>query len=257
MYLVVSYPKSGATWFQFLMYHCYNQNFDTSKDIAQFYPPVRNLRQIRKNKVDKAISFAKSHDLPSQLNLTALKPKAIIYLLRNPLDVLASKINHHTNEGSLRLRFSSFKNKYINQQLLAEENYEIGSWNFHTRQWLTESHPYKIHLVKYEELIKNPFEQLSSLNLELNMELTKKEIERAVNKSSFESMKTIEKKEINKRIGGLFYSPKRYFTAKFLKTSFVNKGKVNNYRAVLRTEHVKRAKEAFRFPIEMINYSEL
>ena len=257
MYLVVSYPKSGATWFQFLMFHCYNEKFETSKDIARFYPPLKNIRQIRKNKQEKAISFAKAHELPSELNLRSINPKAIIYILRNPFDVLASKINHHTNEGSLRLRFRSFKNKYINQQLLAEENYEVGSWNYHTRQWLTEIHPYKIHLIKYEDLIKNPFEQLSRLNLELNMELSRNELARAVNKSSFESMKTIEKKEITKRIDGLFYSPKRYYTAKFLKTSFVNKGKVNNYKAVLETVHVKRAKEVFRFPIEMTKYSEL
>ncbi len=245
MYLVVSYPKSGATWFQFLMYFCFHDSFISSEDIVQFYPPIINRSLVNKNKQNRSVFFAKSHQLPHELNLKDKDIKGIIYLFRNPYDVLASKVNHHINEGSLRLKFKHYRERFINQELKAEEHNLKTSWTYHINSWLNLTYTNKICYVQYESLIQDPLIVLSRLNNELNFDITSEDINRSISNSSLRQMKKIEKEEITNKTKGLFYSPKRRLTAKFFKTSFINKGKVNSHKEVLSPVVQKKAHEIF------------
>jgi len=232
MYLVVSYPKSGATWFQFLMYFAHHHSFETTQDIIDFYPPVLNRKQIIQNQKDRAISFVKSHKLPKHTDFKSLKPKAIIYLLRNPYDVLASKINHHINEGSIRLILNVFKTKYLIKELQYEGEKRITSWTRHINEWLLVEPPFPLHIVHYEDLINQPYAEIKKLNDDLVLGLKPQDIERAVINASFKKMKETERREMSNKTKGLFYSHNRRLTSKILKTSFINKGKINHHKEV-------------------------
>ena len=50
LYYVVSYPKSGATWFRTLMYSLFNGKATGSREISEFYPELPNEMDLIKKK---------------------------------------------------------------------------------------------------------------------------------------------------------------------------------------------------------------
>lgn len=252
--LVSSYPKSGATWFQFLIYSCYNGQFTSSREVLRFYPPQNRKELIHKSKQDPL--FIKTHSAygPSIPYLTE-KTKCIL-IVRNPLDVAFSLINHHKNQGSLRLLLSIFQKKFIADYFNENIAVKDSSWSYHIASW-KEQNKYPLQIITYEELINLPKETLIKLRDTYQLKFSDEDISKAVKFCSLENMKALEKREVTMKVAGLFYSKRRKLTNKVLKSSFINKGGSGNYKSKLSSANLDRAAKIFNPILKEIGHSEI
>lgn len=255
MYLVSSYPKSGATWFQFLMYNYFHEDLKSSFDVLKFYPPIHNSQLIEKNLKRGKTFFVKSH-LPYSTELPYHNSfKGFIYIYRNPLDVLNSLNNHHINEGSLRLKFSYFRNKLFEQEVQKALNAETKSWNTNMTSWFTNNLGDKLFLIKYEDLLKDPLRTLVLLNRKLKLGWNHKFMNRAIRKSSFKNLSDLESYETKNKIRGMFYRKNRYYTKLFFNSNFINLGKSKSYTDNVPLAIQLRAIEAFQPGLKFTDYT--
>ncbi len=240
--LVSSYPKSGATWFQFLIYSCYNGNFSSSKEVLRFYPPGNRVQLIENSKYDPL--FIKTHGAYSnKLPFINRKSKCII-IVRHPLDVALSLINHHKNQGSLRLVIPYFKRKFL-EQFLKDNTSDIKlSWNHHCQSWLDQT-KLPLHIIKYEDLIRDPESTLKNLRNNYSLGFSDEAIALAVDYCSIEKMKSLEQKELDHKIAGLFYSKRRRITKLLLQSSFINKGGSSNHYTTFSDNYILKAAKIF------------
>jgi hypothetical protein len=191
---IVSYPKSGSTWFRFLIANAiklhYNinreVNFFTIKDII---PGVEN-RQNMNTKGPFGIS-----ELPRILRSHAsFNPyfRRVILLVRDPRDVMISYYYHLLNY------------KIINQSsglsdFIYNQSYGIHSWKKHTESWLPkEEKAGKIlKLVRYEDLKKNTEIELNKILDLLGISIDKELLHLTIEASSITKMKESENKHLH------------------------------------------------------------
>jgi hypothetical protein len=123
--------------------------------------------------------------------------KAIIYLIRNPLDIAVS--------------FAKFKGTNLDQMILEMEDSEnylakkthtalkiqlpqlLSSWSEHVLGW-TQQREVPILIVRYEDLIADPFTSFKKTVEFLNLQYSDTEIRSAIMKSSFKNLKEQEMK---------------------------------------------------------------
>lgn len=222
---LASYPKSGNTWMRIFLINLLYPNlkssvnhinfirhaasralFDeyaginssdlTTLEIEQLRPQVYEAMAIAK----KESLFLKIHDTFRTLNdhqllVSKKASKSIIYLVRNPLDIVVS--------------FSKFKNVSIDQIILEMENCEnelaksdqqslkmqlpqlLSSWSEHVKSW-TQQQEIPILVVRYEDLLSHPIQEFEKVVDFLELSYSNKEIKLASQKSSFSTLKSQE-----------------------------------------------------------------
>jgi len=248
---VSSYPKSGATWLQFLIFCCYNGPFKSSKEVLRFYPPSNRNKLIEKNSHNPL--FIKSHAAHSrQISLLDDNARCIL-LVRHPLDIGHSLINHHKNQGSLRLLLPYFQNKFLMTFLNENKSNENTSWNYHSASWLKQKQ-FPLHIIRYDDLITQPIPILAHLRNVYELEFTDKDIANAVDLCSIEKMKALEKKELDQKIAGLFYSRRRKLTKRLLKSSFVNKGGTLDHQTKFTESYLNNAADIFNPMLKELDF---
>ena len=178
---ISSYPKSGRNWVLFLLANIFLQHSEVNKPV--------NFHNI-----DDWIS----HDFPERPPEMKIKTPRIvakhekykgqntktIYIMRNPIDVMSSYYNFLIKR----------KNKNIKSvhRLVRSENHGIKAWSEHITSWEKEWNLY----IKYEDLKKDARSELKKLLDIIGIERNTSEdkVKKALNKSSFESMRKVENK---------------------------------------------------------------
>lgn len=252
--LVSSYPKSGATWFQFLIYSCYNGSFTSSKEVLRFYPPSNRVQLIGKSQHNPL--FIKTHaPYSDELPYTNQNSKCIV-IVRHPLDVALSLINHHRNQGSLRLIFPYFKRKFLNEFLKENTKEKNTSWSFHSQSWLEQT-KFPLYIIKYDDLIRDPVTTLRNLRDYYQLKFSDEDISLAVDYCAIENMKALEQKELDEKIAGLFYSKRRRITKRLLQSSFVNKGGSSNHKTKFNEAYLRKAASTFNGLLKRLKIKEI
>tara|TARA_B100001175_G_scaffold210554_1_gene178845 strand:+ start:680 stop:1528 length:849 start_codon:yes stop_codon:yes gene_type:complete len=241
---LASYPKSGNTWIRIFISNIinskkndYNDPFRFLDDIAA-YPNIRqysglvkdnyNVNEIVPNwirsqdiiNLKKGIKIFKTHNMLGSFgkyNFTDLNNTAgVIYIVRDPRNVVTSLKNHFELDSiKTAEKFILAKNNW----LYASKNKNSGvlpnfcsSWNMHYLSW--KSFPKNYLLIKYEDLIKNPMNEIVKIYNYLkkfyDLSLKNEDLIKIVNFSSFEKLKkkeneegfdeSLEDKERNKKI---------------------------------------------------------
>ncbi|RXG57490.1 Sulfotransferase 1A4 [Armadillidium vulgare] len=109
----------------------------------------------------------------------------VIFVVRNPKDVVVSFYYHslvvkvHEYNGD----FDTFLDLFLKGDVLFGPY-----WEFLEEGWERRNHP-NFKLVHFEDLKKNPFEEISSLNDFLSTNLSKEVIQKIVDETSFTKMK--------------------------------------------------------------------
>src|SRR5690606_26284979 len=133
MIYVTSYPKSGATWFQFLMYSCFRGKISSSIEVMQYYPEVFHTDSINARLKSNDILFIKNHFAFNKELPYYEKIQGCIYLVRNPLDVCFSRINHLEYEGVTIDSIDSLVERYNwlvdRADVPTSVSDKIGGWN--------------------------------------------------------------------------------------------------------------------------------
>ena len=282
---LASYPKSGNTWLRaFISSILYSSNGQMNKNLwakIQQFPTVKNFdglisdqdifylkkkehvykifEQIitaqDKLNLDNKIKFLKTHFLNCKIdkyNFTNQNNTlGTIHIVRDPRNVISSLKNHYLlkdyNEAS---EFLFNEQKWIvdkeDKQLIHAPTL-LSSWGTHYNMWKKSKKNYL--LIKYENLINNPFEEFEKLKvyienlLKINIDM--EIFQNAIESTSFDKLKKMENEneffensieENNKKI------------------TFFNFGKNNNWKDLLDKDLANMIEKKFFKEMKELEY---
>ena len=175
---IASYPRSGNTWLRFILASLLAPSEEISfRNIDRFIPdPGRTPLDVEK--------MASPRLIKTHWPYFDLFPRCV-YLVRDPRDVFISYYHYACINGWFAgdlEGFSLFRSAY-------------GGWKEHVSRGLEHAaeHPDNVLLLKYEEILSRPLAEIRRLDLFLGLNSSDKEIESAIKKTSFSSLKAKEK----------------------------------------------------------------
>lgn len=183
---MVSYPKSGATWMNFLMANIHLLESKSTKrptffNIPDIIPDIHLSLNVRRDPVLPFPGYRvfKSHDTYNPYY------KKVICIIRDPRDVMVSYYHFMQSLGRFEGNLSEF---------VRSKKYGISSWCKHVRGWVDDSPVgLRISFIRYEDLKKDAFNTLKDMYLLLGHKLDEGLLQEAINASSFENMSALEK----------------------------------------------------------------
>lgn len=174
---IVEFPKSGITWFSFVLINIQN----ITKKIpakATFYNVSQHIIDIHQTRGafvnrNSAPVFIKSH--------SAYNPfyYSVIYLIRNPFDVMVSYYNFSYNFG--------YKENF--EVFLKDAKKGLSAWKKHVNSWnYKRNDDQRIHFVRYEDVKRDTVGCFNNILLNLGWEIDSWVIEKAVEMSAMKNM---------------------------------------------------------------------
>lgn len=247
---LASYPKSGNTWFRVFITNLLSDSdvpanindlaetsisssrkvFDDYTGLSSSDLSFEEIDKLRpevyrmQSEESSELLFKKVHDkfyfvAENQPLFPPEISKGVIYLIRNPLDVIVSFAYHSAKPvnkmiSALNNPEYAFCNK--NDKLQNQLRQILGSWSGHVKSW-TEQKLIPVHVIRYEDMINNTFESFSKAIRFLSIEKTDQQIRDAIQKSDFQILSGQEK------ISG--------FKEKMIQSkSFFRKGEIGDWR---------------------------
>ena len=278
---IASYPKSGNTWVRSLLAsYLYSNNgvfnFDLLKKIKQF-PSKKSFEFFLKDFTDiKKISdywiaaqerirffnketiFLKTHSALCTLENNPFtnkrNTKAVIYIVRDPRNVITSLAHHYSLNIDQAFDFINDKNRMLLKNEYGQGNFGIatvlGNWSEHYKSWKNINFA-PILIVRYEDLIndvKKTF--MSILNFLSNLtkiEIDEKKIINTIDSCRFDVLSNKEKNE------GFIESVDHKVSGKKLK--FFNLGKKNNWKNLLDPKIEEQIRFKFNKEMKELGYN--
>ena len=274
---LASYPKSGNTWVRSLLSAYYyskngNFNFELLKNI-DVYPQqkyfdvkidkpgeINSYWNISQEKIisKKKIKILKTHNSLLELNgKNFTKPQytlGIIYIVRDPRNVITSLKNHYDLDYEQSLDFMLNEKKYIYD--IREKNdyadfHFLSSWSNHYKSWIN-NNLFKKMVIKYEDLEKNTYKTLKNLIthinslFQVNEKIDEIKINNCIKTTSFEILKHKEKKE--------GFSENVYSQKTKKKIDFFHLGSKNKWREVVPKEFHEKINNIFKEDLKNLKY---
>ena len=228
---LASYPKSGNTWvraiissllysddgiFKFSFLKKIDQ-FPEKKYFKDFVKDFGNFDLIKKNwilaqdkiNLNNNIKIFKTHQGKYTVNNDDFtnneNTKAIIYIVRDPRNIITSISNHFTKSVNESLKFM-LSNSVIGDNKSFEESIKdknsrmltlLGKWNDHYRSWTRKKD--NLLLIRYEDLILNPKSEINRISMFLKnymeFKVNNEKLDNIIKTTSFENLKKLEKEE--------------------------------------------------------------
>ena len=267
---IASYPKSGNTWTRAFLLHLFMNprepfpldemgmmspvdaglhwfNEALGEERTRYTPEAAAaLRVAAQREIAKcfpATGFVKTHCcfLPwfghpmFDLSLTA----GAIYVVRNPLDIVASYASHVGRSLDDLVRVITTENHEVpgsekqTPQLL-------GSWSQNVLSWTKRPHP-GLHVMRYEDMVAAPAVTFGKLARFLGVDPPVERLERAIDFSSFDQLKQIE-------------AAKGFAERTEHQSTFFRSGRIGGWREELTPEQVRRVVAANREQMARFDY---
>ena len=274
---LASYPKSGNTWVRSLLSAYYyskngNFNFELLKNI-DVYPQqkyfdvkidkpgeINSYWDISQEKIisKKKIKILKTHNSLLELNgKNFTKPQytlGIIYIVRDPRNVITSLKNHYDLDYEQSLDFMLNEKKYI-YDIREKNDYSdfhfLSSWSNHYKSWIN-NNLFKKMVIKYEDLENDTFKTLKNLIIyinslfQVNEKIDEIKINNCIKTTNFEILKHKEKKE------GF---PENVYSKKTnKKIDFFNLGPKNKWEKVVPKEFHEKINNIFKEDLKNLKY---
>ena len=275
---IASYPKSGNTWVRSIISSLIYSNdgnfdFDLLKKIQQFpnkkyfenfTNDFHNINEIKKYwiesqnfiNLDKKVKFFKTHHINCKIGEHAFTNKnntlGTIYVVRDPRNLINSFTNHYSIDKNTAKNFITSKKSVTGAlgEMKKDNNIFtiLGSWNDHLKSWTNMNQNFL--LIKYEDLIKNPLNEINKIikflaNL-IDFSYNEEKINNIISSTSFEVMK---KKEAEKG----FHESVMDNTNKN-KVNFFNLGKENRWENYLNSEDQDFIKDKLGLEMKELGY---
>lgn len=195
---IATYPKSGTTVMQMILYHLTTDGKMDFEHIYDVSPWIRNA-SFKKQAPVKLPSprIIKTHDFYHEF---PKKTKGkFIYVYRNGMDVAVSMYHQQKNYNKSDLKFDKFCADYLKRK----------AWFKHTKEWFRNKNNFPVLFVKYEDLIQNKKKEIERIIDFCKLKSSEEAIDRAIKYSSFDYMKKHENKfgdqpEENKKVYNQF-----------------------------------------------------
>jgi len=187
---LVSYPKSGNTWMRYLLAYAIWPDIDEPdlRDMAALVPsfgleydaqvmldPDAPCNQIKHRVIKQHFAYG------SEAKRIV---KKAVYLCRDGRDAMVSYWHFCNQRDGTNISFSDFI------RLSAMRDHSYGPWKTHVYGWI--NNPIDKLIVRYEDLHSDAKKELRRVLDFIKVERTANDIENAVAKSSFKSMRKIE-----------------------------------------------------------------
>ena len=223
---LASYPKSGNTWFRVFITNLLSNSdapanindlsetsisssrkvFDDYTGLSSSDLSFEEIDKLRpevyrmQSEESSELLFKKVHDkfyfvAENQPLFPPEISKGVIYLIRNPLDVIVSFAYHSSrpvNKMISALNNPEYAFCDKNDKLQNQLRQILGSWSGHVQSW-TEQKLIPVHVIRYEDMINNTFESFSKAIRFLSIEKTDQQIRDAIQKSDFRILSGQEK----------------------------------------------------------------
>lgn len=184
---IVSYPKSGNTWVRFLIGNLLYQDEPITFSNIELKVPDIYQNSNRKLLRISPPRILKSHEFFDP------RYKKVIYLVRDPRDVAVSYYYHCIKFRVIKQEVKI--DRFINQFLKGEID-DFGSWEKNVRSWLgARNGDPDFLLLRYEDIINAAADAIKKIAIQLELHATDELIVRAVELSSFDRMKKLEKRQ--------------------------------------------------------------
>ena len=275
---ISSYPKSGNTWVRSIISSLIystdgNFDFDLLKKIKQFPSKkhfenftndFQNINEIKKYwiesqnliNLDKEVKFFKTHHINCKIGEHAFTNRSntlgTIYVVRDPRNLINSFTNHYSIDKNTAKNFITSRQSVTGALGEMKKDNKIftilGSWNDHVKSWTNMNQ--NLLLIKYEDLIKNPLNEINKIikflaNL-IDFSYNEEKINNIINSTSFEVMK---KKETEKG----FHESVMDNTGEN-KVNFFNLGKENKWEKYLNSEDQEFIKDKLGLEMKELGY---
>jgi hypothetical protein len=272
---LVSYPKSGNTWFRAFLTALLNptvadidinnlyqttiassrQLFDEMTGVASADLLQEEIDRIRpavyrQNAMESdEVLYHKVHDawtlLPnSEPMFPAEITRAALYFIRNPLDVAVSFTNHLNTDIDKTIKIMhnpAYTFCGRNDRLYNQLRQRLLTWSGHVKSWVDDSR-FPLLVMRYEDMKARPAETFGRAVDFLGLTYSRSEIEAALDRASFARLKQQEEeKGFSERSAG--------------SASFFRKGVVGDWRNVLTEEQVNRIVEAHGETMKRFGYT--
>lgn len=194
---LVSYPRSGNTWARFLISNLVFQNDPTTFANVEaripeiYFNPDHVMRRLPRPRILKSHECFQPH-----------YPR-IIYIVRDPRDVAISFYHHNVKWRNISDDYPM--EEFVPRFMAAEFDTKWGSWSDHVLSWLSMRQGRSDFLfLRYEDMKQDPTAALKQIGTFLqgcsfrDIDLTEAKLARAVELSSPERMRQLEKEQAGK-----------------------------------------------------------
>jgi hypothetical protein len=214
--LIVSYPKSGNTWFRaflssalqrgseidindigvinaadrhFCGHHLGLNSCEMSElEFARIRPRIYQYLATREPQILK-VHDSLLEPLPgAPLPYPEMGIDTVIYIARDPRDVVISFSKHlgvSIDQAITTLAQSDF---VLGQPFRSQFPQYLASWSMHVKSWL-DAGRYRLRLLRYEDMLADPHNVLSGALDFMGIALTDQELNQAVETASFSNLK--------------------------------------------------------------------
>ncbi len=270
---LASYPKSGNTWFRCFLSALFKGEIDITKlktdgifsqratfelysgidsrmlMDAEVHNMIANV-YIEQAKFSNSLMFIKAHDaytynaFKKPIFPTEITHKAI-YIVRNPLDMVASFANHNASTIDQAIELMNEKNGYLAGK---SEGFNINSqfrqlmfdWSGHVESW-TKQKDIDVILIKYEDMLHDSFNTFSNAIEKLGIKASKTAITKSIRMSSFDKLQKQEKEK--------GFREKNIRSEKFFRS-----GKSGKFEEELTTEQIDKIISAHKKQMTTLGY---
>lgn len=180
---IATYPKSGTTLMQMILYQLTtdgNLDFNHIYDVS---PWIRNASFRKQPPINlPSPRLIKTHDY--HYEFSGRTKGRFIYVYRNGMDVAVSLYYQQKNYNKSDLEFDVFIKSFFKNK----------DWFKHTRSWFDNKNKFKILYVSYEDLLNNKRDEIERIIDFCGLKAEQNAIDRAIEYSSFAHMKNCENK---------------------------------------------------------------
>lgn len=220
---LVSYPKSGNTWFRCFLSALFYGSVDINRINTEGIFSDRRTCDLtldidsrlltedesllRQSKIytylanlSPRLQWIKVHDAYSlDTNKKLIFPKEVthkvIYLVRNPLDVVGSFANHMACPINRAIFAMNKKDNYLANTKGLNTNpqfpQKLFDWSGHVNSWLDQKR-LEVEVVRYEDMKKKPTQTFSRVMKSLGLKIKRDDIKQAIDLTQFEKLKKAE-----------------------------------------------------------------
>ena len=276
---LASYPKSGNTWVRsFLSAYYFSKNGIFNSDLLNnikqypssdfFNQKIDKPNEIQKHWSEsqenilskKEFKILKTHNSLSSIDsFSFTSPKytiGVVYILRDPRNVISSLKNHYDLDYNESLEFMLNEKKYIydnrDPKNIDYANFHfLGSWSNHHKSWI-DNNLFRRMVIKYEDLIKNPYEVLRDLIVfmntltKLNQPIDLQKLNNSIESTSFDNLKKLEENNL--------FTENVFSKDKKRKINFFNQGAENQWKKNIPLNLKKNINSNFETDLRKLGY---